>query len=94
MVTGQIDTLISFYLEKREKNPWNRGSQNNCDRIQTTSLLITSPMPLTTRQLPTAAAESTENLCYLCTDLINVTVAGPDHYPDPNSKGEGQLPKP
>ena len=39
---------------------------------------------LTTR-LPTAAAESTENLCYLCTDLINVYCGSPD--PDPNSRG-------
>ena len=37
---------------------------------------------LTTR-LPTAAAESTENLWYLCNVVINVYVAGPgpDPYP-------------
>ena len=40
---------------------------------------------LTTR-LPTAAAESTENLWYLC------TVAGP--APNPNPRGGGQLPNP
>ena len=44
---------------------------------------------LTTRLL-TAAAESTENLWYLCTVLINVYVASPD--PDP--RGGGQLPNP
>ena len=44
---------------------------------------------LTTR-LPTAAAESTENLWYLCTVLINVYVASPD----PNPRGGGQLPNP
>ena len=43
-----------------------------------------------TTGLPTAAAESTENLCYLCTNLINVTVASPD----PNPRGGGQLPNP
>ena len=45
----------------------------DCDRIRTcesTYLLITSPtwyhyMPLI------AAAKTTENLCYLCTNLIN-----------------------
>ena len=46
---------------------------------------------LTTR-LPTAAAESMENLCYLCTVLINVYVASPDR--DPNPRGGGQLPNP
>ena len=48
---------------------------------------------LTTR-LPTAAAESTENLWYLCTVLINIDVytAGPD--PDPNPRGGDQLPNP
>ena len=35
-----------------------------------------------------AAAESTENLWYLCTVLINVYVAGP------NPRGGGQLPDP
>ena len=49
------------------------------------------PNTLTTR-LPTAAAESTENLSYLCTQLINVYVASPD--PDRNSRGRGQLPNP
>ena len=41
-----------------------------------------------TNRLTIAAAESTENLCYLCTNL-NV-------YPDPhpNSRGAGQLPNP
>ena len=42
---------------------------------------------LTTR-LPTAAAESAENLRYLCTVLINI-YASPD--PDPNPRGGGQL---
>ena len=46
---------------------------------------------LTTR-LPTAAAESMENLSYLCTQLINVYVASPD--PDRNPWGGGQLPNP
>ena len=46
---------------------------------------------LTTR-LPTAAAESMENLSYLCTQLINVYVASPD--PDRNPRGGGQLPNP
>ena len=46
---------------------------------------------LTTRLL-TAAVESTENLWYLCTVLINVYVASPD--PDPNPRGGGQLPNP
>ena len=41
---------------------------------------------------PTAAAESTENLWYLCTLLINVYVASPD--PDPNPRGGGELPNP
>ena len=40
----------------------------------------------------TAAADSTENLWYLCTVLINVFVASPD--PDPNPRGGGQLPNP
>ena len=44
---------------------------------------------LTTR-LPTAAAEPTENLWYLCTVLNNVYVASPD----PNPRGGGQLPNP
>ena len=43
---------------------------------------------LTTR-LPTAVAESTENLWYLCTVLINVYVASPDPDPDPNPRGGG-----
>ena len=38
----------------------------------------------------TAAAESTENLWYLCTVLINVYVASPDSNP----RGGGQLPNP
>ena len=42
------------------------------------------PNTLTTR-LATAAAESTENLSYLCTELINVYVASPD--PDRNPRG-------
>ena len=46
---------------------------------------------LTTR-LPTAAAESMENLWYLGTVLINVYVASPD--PDPNPRRGGQLPNP
>ena len=44
---------------------------------------------LTTR-LPTAAAESTENLLYLCTTLLTLlmyTVVNPD--PDPNPRGGG-----
>ena len=49
------------------------------------------PSTLTTR-LPTAAAESTESLSYLCTHLINVYVASPD--PDRNPRGGGQLPNP
>ena len=40
----------------------------------------------------TATAESTGNLWYLCTVLINVYVASPD--PDPNPRGGGQLPNP
>ena len=39
---------------------------------------------LTTR-LPTAAAESTENLWYLCTVLIDVYVTSSD--PEPNPRG-------
>ena len=35
-------------------------------------------------RLPTAAAESTENLWYLCTVLINACVASLD--PDPNPR--------
>ena len=50
-------------------------------RIRTRDPMISSPT-LTTR-LPTAAAESTENLWYSCTVLINVYVAGPDPYPNP-----------
>ena len=46
---------------------------------------------LTTR-LPTATAESTENLWSLCTVLINVYVASPD--PDPYPRRGGQLPNP
>ena len=49
---------------------------------------------LTTR-LPTAAAESMENLWYLCTTLLTLlvyTVASPD--PDPNPRGWAQLPNP
>ena len=38
------------------------------------------------------AAESTENLCYLYTVLINAYVASPD--PDPNPRGGEQLPNP
>ena len=49
------------------------------------------PNTLTTR-LPTAAAESTENLSCLWVHLINVTVAGPD--PDFNPRGGGELPNP
>ena len=45
-----------------------------------------------TTSLPTAAAESTENLWYLCILLINVYAASPD--PDPNAWGGGQLPNP
>ena len=45
-----------------------------------------------TIRLPTAVAESTENLWYLCTVLINAYVASPD--PDPNPRGGGQLPNP
>ena len=39
-----------------------------------------------------AAAEWTENLCYLSDNLINIYTAAspPDHYP----KGGGQLPNP
>ena len=59
-------------------------------RIRTRYPMISNPT-LTTRP-PTAAAESTENLWYLCTVLINVYVAGPD--PDPNHRGGGQLPNP
>ena len=45
---------------------------------------------LTTR-LPTGAAESTGNLCYLCTlTSLMYTVADPD----PNPRGGGQLPNP
>ena len=44
---------------------------------------------LTTR-LPTAAAESTENIWYLCTVLINVYIANLD----PNLRGGGQLHNP
>ena len=47
---------------------------------------------LTTR-LPTAAAESMENLLYLCTTLLTLlmyTVADPD----PNPRGGSQLPNP
>ena len=40
----------------------------------------------------TAAAESTENLWYLCTVLTNVYVASTD--PDHNHRGRGQLPNP
>ena len=42
--------------------------------------------------LPRYTAESTENIWYLCTVVINVYVAGPD--PDPNPRGGGQLPNP
>ena len=49
------------------------------------------PNTLTTK-LPTAAAESMENLSYLCTQLINVYVASPD--PDRNPMRGGQLPNP
>ena len=49
------------------------------------------PNTLTTR-LPTAAAESKENLSYLCTQLINVYAAS--HDPDPNPRGGAQLPNP
>ena len=42
----------------------------------------------------TAAAESMENLWYLCTVLINVYVASPDPDSDPNPRGGGQLPNP
>ena len=53
--------------------------------------MISKSNALTTR-LPTAAAESTKNLWYLCTVLINVYVASPD--PDPNLRGGDQLPNP
>ena len=43
-------------------------------------------------RLPTACAESTEKLWYLCTVVINVYVAIPD--PDPNPRWEGQPPNP
>ena len=66
------------------KNPWNRGYQNDSDRIRTTSLLITSPT--LDYRLATVAAESTENLWY----LLMYTVASPD----PNPRGGGQLPNP
>ena len=36
-----------------------------------------------TTKLPTAAAESTDDFCYLCTNLINVCVVSPD----PNPRG-------
>ena len=49
------------------------------------------PNALTTR-LPTAAAKSTENLRYLCSQVINVYVASPD--PDRNRRGGGQLSDP
>ena len=49
------------------------------------------PNTLTTR-LPTAAAESTENLSHLCSSHMMYTVASPD--PDPNPGGGGQLPNP
>ena len=45
-------------------------------------------------RLQTAAVESTENLWYLCTVLINVYVASPDPDPDPYPRGGGQLPNP
>ena len=48
---------------------------------------------LTTR-LPTAVAESMENLWYLCTVLINVYVARADPDPIANPRGGGQLPNP
>ena len=49
------------------------------------------PNTLTTR-LSTAAAESTENLRYLCPQVINAYVASRD--PDRNPAGGGQLPNP
>ena len=48
---------------------------------------------LTTR-LPTAVTESTENLWYLCTVLINVYVASLDLDPNPNPRGGCKLPNP
>ena len=51
------------------------------------------PNTLTTR-LPTAAAESTENVCYLCTVVINVYVAGPDPDPNPREWNQQYLPLP
>ena len=49
------------------------------------------PNALTTR-LPTAAAEWTENLRYLRSEVINVDEASPDL--DRNRRGGGQLPNP
>ena len=58
--------------------------------IRTQEPMINSPT-LTTR-LPTAAAESMENLSYLCTTLLMYTIGSLD--PDCNPRGGGQLPNP
>ena len=66
-------------VKKSDSNPGPRDQYSN---------------DLSTR-LPTAAAELTENLLYLCTTLLTLlmyTVASPD--PDPNPRGKGQLPDP
>ena len=66
-------------VKKSDLNPGPHDQQSNA---------------LTTR-LPNAAAESMENLWYICTTLLTLlmyTVACPD--PDPNARGGGKLPNP
>ena len=81
---------LVFILKLRKKSPeprfwkWLWSDSNHQSSDYKSSALTT--------RLPTAAAESTENLWYLYTVLINVYVASPD--PDPNPKGGGQLPNP
>ena len=54
-----------------------------------------TPWPIVQRsnyRVRTTAADSRENLWYLCTNLINVYCSYPD--PDPDPRREGQLPNP
>ena len=52
------------------------------------------PNALTTR-LPTAAAESKEDLLYLCTTLLTLLIyTVPSHAPYPDPRGAGQPPNP
>ena len=78
-------------FEARKKSSRNRGCQkyDHADTNQRQRVPWDLQSNALTARLPTAAAESTENLWYLCTDLINVYCILCSN-PDPNPRGRGQ----